>query len=77
MGIEKKLAGQLLPINNRSETVRLRIRFPDGRVAIIDGNTTPLHGDWLWDLFEIPPEQRTKELELELPAEVLTPHPPK
>lgn len=77
MGIEKKRVGSLLPINNRSETVKLRIRFPSGRVAVIDGNISPLHGDWLWDLFEIPPGQRKEELELELPASALKPYPPK
>jgi len=56
--------------------VSLQIVLRDGRKIRIEGATSPLHAEWLWDMFQIPKEQQKELIELVLPAEILREHPP-
>ncbi len=56
-----------------NETVRIQIRIqrrgaPD---IPIDSEVNPIHADWLWDLFDVPPSQRTEDLVLTAPISAL------
>ncbi|MFT5686960.1 MAG: hypothetical protein ACI8RZ_007917, partial [Myxococcota bacterium] len=44
-----------------NETVRIQIQIQRrGAPAIpVEAEINPIHADWLWDLFDVPPDERT------------------
>ena len=74
MGVSKKpsKAGNIRPLDQiGTQAVRIRVLRPDGVPVIIEGEVNPIHGDWLWDLLDVPETQRTNLLEVEVPAAAL------
>lgn len=59
----------------RAQSVRLKIERADGTSIVLEDDVIRLHGDWLWDLFQVPPEKRGPVLEITVKAEALEPGP--
>ena len=60
---------RLLRNMNEAEGQRVRVyvvRADDLPPVLIDGRVNPIHGDWLWDLFEVPPVERTEVMHIEI-----------
>jgi hypothetical protein len=56
-----------------SETIRIQIRIqrrgaPD---IALDSEVNPVHADWLWDLFDVPPAERVDGIVLTAPISAL------
>jgi hypothetical protein len=78
VGIKKRTIGSLVPVGeSRTKRVRVRINFRDGRTVLIDGGTSPIHGDWLWDLLRIPEDERKDLIVLDVSAEAIGEEPPR
>jgi hypothetical protein len=56
-----------------NETVRIQIQIQRrGAPAIpVEAEINPIHADWLWDLFDVPPDERTGDIVLTAPISAL------
>lgn len=56
-----------------NETIRIQIRIQrrSGPDIPVESEVNPIHADWLWDLFDIPPDERVGDIVLTAPISAL------
>ena len=57
--------------NNKTINIQIRIQRRNGPDINIEQVVEPMHADWLWDLFDVPREERTNQLILTAPISAL------
>ena len=56
---------------NETIKVQLRIQRRNGPDIPLESEVNPVHADWLWDLFDVPVEQRVDGMVLTIPISAI------